>query len=131
MKNLKIGITGEAKAIVSENNTAIALGSGGVPVLATPAMIALMENAAMSSVSLYLPEGSSSVGTRIESSHVAATPLGMEVTARCELVEIDGKRLVFRVEAYDALGKIGEGTHERFIINVEKFMKKTEEKKNL
>lgn len=130
MENLKTGITGEAKTIVTETNTAIALGSGGVAVFATPAMIALMEKAALSSVAPYLPEGSSTVGIRIESTHSAATPLGMEVTARCELVEIDGKRLVFKVEAYDNFDKVGEGTHERFIINVEKFMKKNEEKKN-
>lgn len=130
MENLKVGITGEAKTIVSDNNTAIALGSGGVPVFATPSMIALMENAALSSVAEYLPEGSSTVGISITSSHISATPLGMEVIAKCELVEIDGKRLVFKVEAYDAVDKIGEGSHERFIINVEKFMKKNEEKKN-
>ncbi|PKM81408.1 MAG: thioesterase [Firmicutes bacterium HGW-Firmicutes-14] len=127
--SVKIGIKGEAKTAVNDKNTAIAHGSGGVPVFATPAMIALMENAALSSVEPYLPEGHTTVGIKISSSHVAATPVGMEVTARSELVEIDGKRLVFRVEAYDDADKIGEGTHERFIINSEKFMKRTEAKK--
>ncbi|TLM98057.1 thioesterase, partial [bacterium] len=129
MDALKTGILGEVKTVVSEKNTAITHGSGSVPVFATPAMIALMENAALSSVQLYLPEGHTTVGIKISSSHIAATPLGMEVTAKSELTEIDGKRLIFKVEAYDAKEKIGEGIHERFIINLEKFIKKNEEKK--
>lgn len=127
--SLKAGILGEAKTVVSDRNTAITHGSGSIPVFATPAMIALMENAALSSVQPFLPEGHTTVGIKITSSHIAATPLGMEVAAKSELLEIDGKRLVFKVEAYDAREKIGEGTHERFIINKEKFMKKNEEKK--
>lgn len=129
MDSLKAGILGEAKAVVSDKNTAITHGSGSIAVFATPAMIALMENAALSSVQPYLPDGHTTVGIKIASSHVAATPLGMEVTAKSELTEIDGKRLIFKVEAYDAKEKIGEGTHERFVINIEKFMKKNEEKK--
>lgn len=127
--SLKTGIIGEAKTVVSEKNTAIAYSSGSVPVFATPAMIALMENAALSSVQPYLPEGHTTVGIKISSSHSAATPVGMEVVAKSELVEIDGKRLVFTVTAFDAKDKIGEGTHERFIINEEKFLKKAQEKK--
>jgi len=127
--SINAGLAGEAKILVSDNNTAIAMGSGGVPVFASPSMIALMEKAALSSVAPYLPEGHTTVGIKISSTHTAATPLGMEVVARSELVEIDGKRLVFRVQASDRDGIIGEGTHERFIINTEKFMKKTEEKK--
>lgn len=130
MDSLKTGIIGETKTTVSDKNTAIAHGSGSVAVFATPAMIALMENAALSSVQPYLPEGHTTVGIKISSTHIAATPLGMEVTAKSELTEIDGKRLVFRIEAYDAKEKIGEGTHERFVINVEKFMKKIDEKKS-
>lgn len=130
MESLKVGITGEARTTVSENNTAATLGSGSIAVFATPAMIALMENAALSSVQDYLPEGSTTVGIKISSSHIAATPLGMEVTAKSELIEIDGKRLVFKVEAFDAVEKIGEGTHERFIINIDKFMAKNDDKKN-
>lgn len=129
MDALKTGMSGEVKTVVSDKNTAITHGSGSIPVFATPAMIALMENAALSSVQPYLPEGSTTVGIKISSSHIAATPLGMEVTAKSELTEIDGKRLVFKVEAFDAKEKIGEGTHERFVINIEKFMKKNEEKK--
>lgn len=126
---LKIGIIGEAKTIVSDKNIAITLGSGSVPVFATPAMIALMENAALSSVEPYLSEGQTTVGIKINSSHIAATPVGMEVVAKSELVEIDGKRLVFKVIATDAKEKIGEATHERFIINRENFMKRSEAKK--
>ena len=126
---LRTGILGEAKAIVTDKNTAITHGSGSIPVFATPAMIALIENAALTSVAAYLPEGSTTVGIRITSSHIAATPLGMEVTAKTELTEINGKRLVFTVEAYDGVEKIGEGVHERFIINIEKFMNKIQGKK--
>ena len=130
MEVLKVGITGEARITVSEKNTAATMGSGSITVFATPAMIALMENAALSSVQDYLPEGSTTVGIKISSSHIAATPLRMEVTAKSQLVEIDGKRLVFKVEAFDSVEKIGEGTHERFIINIDKFMAKNDGKKN-
>lgn len=125
-----IGIKGESKCLVSENNTAIAYGSGGVKVFATPAMIGLMENAALSLVQKYLPEVQSTVGTNINVSHIAATPIGMEVKAFAELIEIDGKKLIFKVEAYDEKDKIGEGIHERYIINLEKFMSKTNSKKD-
>ncbi len=128
--SLKTGIRGEAKTVVSDKNTAITHGSGSIPVFATPAMIALMENAALSSVEPYLPEGHTTVGIKINASHIAATPLGLEVTACSELTEIDGKRLVFKVEVSDAREKIGEGVHERFVINKEKFMQKNAEKKN-
>lgn len=129
MEGLKVGLIGEVKTLVSANNTAVAHGSGSVPVFATPAMIAQMESAALTSVAEFLPDGSSTVGIKIASSHIAATPVGLEVTAKSELIEIDGKRLVFKVEAYDPVEKIGEGIHERFIINVEKFMGKTDLKK--
>ncbi len=130
MENLQVGIIGESKTIVNDKNTAISLGSGGIPVFATPAMIALMENAALNSVSGFLPEGNSTVGIQINTSHIAATPVGMEVTAKSELVQIDGKKLTFKIEAFDEKEKIGEGVHERFVINVDKFMQKNEEKKN-
>ncbi len=122
--SLQTGLLGEIRVVVTERDTAIAHGSGGVPVFATPAMIALMENAALTSVARYLSEGNTTVGIKISSTHSAATPVGMEVTAKSELMEIDGKRLVFRVEAFDEVGRIGEGIHERFIINTDKFMKK-------
>lgn len=122
---LKIGITGKSEVLVDNSNTAKAMGSGDLEVFATPAMIALMEKAATLAVAECLPEGSSTVGTMINVKHIAATPVGMNVAARATLNQIDGKRLVFEVEAFDGKDKIGEGQHERFIINVEKFMART------
>lgn len=125
---LETGIKGEAKEVVSEKNSAKAMKSGELNVYATPSMIALMEQAAYKSVTAELEEGKGTVGTLMNVSHISATPLGMEVTAVSELVEIDRKRLVFKVEAFDERGKIGEGTHERFIIDNEKFQEKANNK---
>ncbi|MDQ0285371.1 putative thioesterase [Desulfofundulus luciae] len=122
---LKIGLRGKAVTRVTEENTALAYGSGGAKVFATPAMIGLMENAALSSVDPLLEPGQITVGIRVDVEHLAATPIGMEVVARSELVEIDGKRLVFRVEAHDEQELIGRGTHERFIVNQERFLSRT------
>ena len=97
-------------------------------VLATPKMIALMEKASMSAVDSYLDKGYTSVGTSIDVKHVSATPIGMKVDVKSELIKIDGKKLLFKVEAHDELGLIGEGTHERFIVDAEKFIKKAEDK---
>lgn len=124
------GITAKQTITVTEDKTAAVVGSGTLPVFATPAMIALMENTASNSVFGELEEGQGTVGTLINVKHVAATPVGMEVTCETKLVEVDRKRLVFEVKAYDAAGVIGEGMHERFIIDSEKFMAKTEAKKN-
>ena len=125
---LQTGIKGEIKEIVSEKNSAAAMKSGELNVYATPSMIALMEQAAYKSVAGELEEGMGTVGTLMNVSHISATPLGMEVTAKTELIEIDRKRLVFHVEAFDERGKIGEGTHERFIIDNRKFQEKTDNK---
>jgi fluoroacetyl-CoA thioesterase len=125
---LETGIKGEAKEVVSEKNSAKAMKSGELNVYATPSMIALMEQAAYKSVAAELEEGNGTVGTLMNVSHISATPFGMEVTAVSELVEIDRKRLVFKVEAFDERGKIGEGTHERFIIDNEKFQEKANNK---
>ena len=125
---LQTGIKGEVKEIVSENNSAAAMKSGELNVYATPSMIALMEQAAYKSVAGELEEGMGTVGTLMNVSHISATPLGPEVTAKTELIEIDRKRLVFHVEAFDERGKIGEGTHERFIIDNRKFQEKTDNK---
>ncbi|MCL6557932.1 MAG: thioesterase family protein [Firmicutes bacterium] len=122
---LKIGLRGEAVTRVTEENTALAYGSGEAKVFATPAMIGLMENAALSSVDPLLEPGQITVGIRVDVEHLAATPIGMEVVARSELVEIDGKRLVFRVEAHDERELIGRGTHERFIVTKERFLSRT------
>lgn len=126
---LKAGIAGKQSVMVTEEMTAKKLGSGELPVLATPKMIALMENTAYQSVAPYLEEGQGTVGTHISVKHLAATPVGMEVNIETELKEVDRKRLVFMVKAYDAAGCIGEGEHERFIIDNQRFLKKAEEKK--
>ncbi|MDI6707219.1 MAG: thioesterase family protein, partial [Bacillota bacterium] len=123
-------LNSKIETIVKEKDTAANFGSGGVEVFATPMMIGLMENAALSAVDLHLPKGYATVGTHLDVKHLAATPIGMKVYATAELIEIDGKRLVFKVEAYDEKEKIGEGMHERYIINLERFLDKTAEKKN-
>lgn len=126
---LTIGIKGTQTIKVTEENTAAAMGSGTLAVFATPAMIALMEKTAYLSVQDALDEGMGSVGTYLNVKHLAATPVGMQVTCESELVEIDSRRLVFTVKAYDETGLIGEGTHERFIVLNEKFLAKTNAKK--
>lgn len=127
--NLHTGLKAEKTEQVTQDNTAIKYGSGGVAVYATPAMIGLMEGTCLAAVDPHLPDGLATVGTSLNIKHTAATPVGMNVKACAELVEIEGKRLVFRVEAFDDKDKIGEGTHERFIIDLEKFIKKAEAKK--
>ncbi|MBR6352389.1 MAG: thioesterase family protein, partial [Firmicutes bacterium] len=117
---LKTGIKGHAELTVSEKYSAKAMGSGELDVFATPAMIALIEKAAWTSVAPELEEGRGTVGTKLDVSHIAATPLGMKVRCETELVEADGRRLVFRAEVYDEAGKVGEGVHERFIVDNEK-----------
>jgi len=123
------GIKGHQETIVTEANVATNVGSGKVKVYATPSMVALIEKAACLSIDPYLDAGQSSVGTKLEISHVAATPEGMKVWAESEVVEVDRRRIVFKVAAYDEKGLIGEGTHERFIIDIEKFVAKAEAKK--
>jgi fluoroacetyl-CoA thioesterase len=120
---LELGMTGEATTIVVHENTAAHVGAGGVEVFATPMMIALMEQAAWQSIADKLDPGYVTVGTRVNVRHLAATPLGQRVRATAELIEIDGRRLLFKVEAYDEQQKIGDGQHERFIVNLERFMK--------
>lgn len=124
---LEIGIKGKGTVLVERSNSARVMGSGTLDVFATPAMIALMEQTAWKSVAPYLAEGEGTVGTRLNISHDAPTPLGMDVTCESELIEIDGRRLVFEVVAKDAADTvIGKGRHERFIINEEKFQKKAD-----
>ncbi|GER81899.1 MAG: thioesterase family protein [Thermogemmatispora sp.] len=122
--SLQPGLKGEASTTVVHENTAAAVGAGGVEVFATPMMIALMENAAWQAVADFLEEGYVSVGTRVDVRHLAATPIGQRVHATAELVEVDGRRLVFRVEAYDEEKKIGEGIHERFIVHLQRFLER-------
>ena len=123
--SISVGAVGTASTVVTPENTAAAVGSGALPVFATPYMIALMENAACNAIADGLEEGQSSVGTKLDVSHDAATP----VTAKAELVEVDRRRLVFRVTAEDDAGPIGQGTHERFLIMADKFLAKAEAKK--
>lgn len=127
--SLEIGIKGRAETVVTAQNTADAVGSGLVPVFATPYMVALMENAAVNALTPHIDEGQGSVGTHLDISHDAATPIGMKVWAEAELTVVNGKALTFSVTAYDEAGVIGKGTHNRFIINVDKFLAKAEKKK--
>lgn len=126
---MEVGITGTKKVVVTENMTAQAMASGTLPVYATPCMVALMEDTAKDSVAAFLEEGCGTVGTLVNVKHLSATPVGMEVTCETKLTQVDRKRLVFEVKAYDAAGVIGEGTHERFIIENERFMEKAQAKK--
>lgn len=127
---LEAGIKGMQEVKVVESNTALAMGSGTLQVFATPSMIALMEETAWKSVAEHLEEGNGSVGIELNVKHVSATPLGMTVRCESELIEVDGRRLVFKVAAYDEAGLIGEGTHERFVVNNEKFQGKANSKGN-
>ena len=126
---LKVGIKGKYTITVDEAKLASSVGSGLIPVFATPYMIAIMECAASTSVAEAVGEGNVTVGTKLDVSHLAATPCGMEVYAESELIAIDGRKLVFKVEAYDEVEKIGEGIHERFIVGAEKFVAKCNTKK--
>lgn len=125
---LTIGTKGHLEQIVTEEVTADRIGSGLVKVFATPMMIALIEKTCNESVVPQLEAGQGTVGTLINVSHCAATPVGMKVWCDSELVEIDRRRLVFNVKAYDECGLIGEGVHERFVIDSQKFQRKAEEK---
>ncbi|MBO6089487.1 MAG: thioesterase family protein [Lachnospiraceae bacterium] len=126
---LELGLKGKQEAVVEEKYTAKALGSGGLDVLATPAMIALSEKTCLLSVQDYLEEGTSTVGTQVNMAHLAATPVGMKVTCESELIEIDRRRLKFSVVVFDEKEKIAEGTHERFIVDNMKFVEKANAKR--
>ena len=119
------GMKYTTKITVEEKDTAKTVGSGTLLVLATPKMIALMEEAAYKAIESGLEEGTSSVGTLMNVKHLAATPVGMEAYATATVTSVDGRKIEFMVEAYDEAGKIGEGTHERFIVAEKKFVEKT------
>lgn len=129
--NLKTGMCGKVETIVTDSNTASKFGSGKLEVFGTPAMVAIMEEAAVKAVDSYLPEGYLSVGIALDVKHIAATPPGMSVRAVAELEEIDGKKLTFKVEAFDSREKIGEGTHKRYIVELADFVKRAASKKGL
>ena len=125
---LRPGLTGSTEILVGTRDTAPHVGSGKVKVLATPVMVSLMEEAALNAVEGLLPSGHQTVGTRLDITHTAATPVGMRVTARAELTRIEGRRLVFSVSAADEKEVIGEGVHERIVINVARFDQRAQEK---
>ncbi len=129
---MQIGIKGKLERIVTEEMTAEHLSSGLLPVFATPCLIQFMEETSRRSVEPYLKEGESTVGTAVNIRHLASTFVGCKVTCESELVEVDRRRLVFTVKVYDEKELLGEGTHERFVIDNQKFLSKLEEKrKNL
>lgn len=128
MTELKTGLVGRAETIVTESNTATAIGSGALPVFSTPHMIALMENASMNAIAPCLEDGQGSVGTKIDVAHVAATPMGMTVRAESTITRIEGRMLSFEVRAWAGDELIGEGTHQRCIIYNQRFMEKTQAK---
>lgn len=124
MMSVTVGLKGRAETVVNDTNTAQAACSGALPVFGTPFMCALMEEASWKSIASCLEEGQSTVGTRLNVSHDSATPVGMKVWAESEVIEVDGKRLVLKVSAYDEKGLIGQGTHERFIVTNQRFLAK-------
>lgn len=126
--NVTVGMKMEIEKRVDSSDTAMHFGSGTVSVLATPVMIGWMENCALHTVSDILPKGYDTVGTFVEVSHKAATPVGMNVRIIAEVIEISGKIITFSVKAYDAIDKIGEGTHKRAIVEVKKFIERTNSK---
>ena len=129
MEEIVPGLVGEIEMVVREKNTARHLGSGNVAVLATPEMIRLMERAAVAAVDHLLPDGYRTVGVAVDVRHLAATPVGMRVHAQAELTAVEGRKLAFRVEAFDEVEKIGEGVHRRVIIDVERFKERVEAKR--
>lgn len=127
---LQVGIKGCQETIVTERDTAESMLSGMLPVYATPSLIAFMEYTAFSSVHSLLEPGLTTVGSRIDVKHISASPVGMNIKCISELIEIDGRRLVFKVEASDDFGPIGEGIHERFIIDIDRFINKLKKSVN-
>lgn len=125
---MEVGLKNTKTVKVEYNMTAASLGSGLLPVFATPYLVAMIEATCKDSVQPYLPEGSGTVGTKVEVEHLAPSVVGTELTFKSELIEIDRRKLVFVAEAYNKTGLVGRGRHERFIIDNEKFMKKAEER---
>lgn len=118
---VEVGLEGDVEAEVTENMTAAAVGSGLVPGLSTPSLVGLMEGAAVQAISAHLQPGTSTVGSRLDITHLAPTPVGMRVKSHAVLEEIDGRRLVFRVSVSDEIGEVGAGVHERYLIDLARF----------
>jgi predicted thioesterase len=127
---IPVGLVSEASVVVDEHLLATAMGSGSVVVYATPAMIALMEAAAVSALAPALPADQSSVGIGLDVKHLAATPLGQKVRARAEVVRVQGKRVTFQVQAWDEHELIGKGTHVRYVIDVARFTQRVQAKRD-
>ena len=128
LTRLRVGLTGSATLVVGVEHTAPSIGSGLVPVLATPVMINLMEQAALAAAEHLLPEGHQSLGIHLDVRHFAATPVGMDVSATAELIAIDDRTLTFRVAARDEKEPIGDGTHQRVVVNVARFDQRVQRK---
>lgn len=128
-ENLRKGMTGEAQVAVTLNNTAAAMGSGAVPVFATPALAALVEAAALDALKDALGDDQTSVGVYLDLQHQAATPVGLTVRAEARLANIEGRRLTFRFAAFDDVEQIGAGTHQRMIVDIERFLSRTAAKR--
>ncbi len=128
LSNLKIGLKGSAELLVGVEHTAPRVGSGLVPVLATPVMINVIEAAALAAIEHLLPAGHQSLGIHLDVRHFAATPIGMYVRATSALIGIEGRTLTFRVEAHDEKEPIGEGSHERVVVNVARFDQRVQKK---
>lgn len=124
--SIEVGLKGRAETTVTPENTAQAVGSGLVPVFGTPFMIALMENAAVNALQSCLGAGEGSVGTQLQIAHTAATPIGMKVWANSVVTGVEGKKITFEVTAFDEAGEIGHGTHERFLIQTDRFLTKAQ-----
>jgi fluoroacetyl-CoA thioesterase len=124
------GLSAEVEITVSENKTAAHLGSGSMPVYATPALVALMESTAVRALDGHLPPGQTTVGGQIDLRHLAATPVGMQVRAYAELVDVQGSKLNFRIQAWDEAEQIGEASHVRFLVDAAAFMDKASTKGN-
>lgn len=122
---ITVGMKGEVFSEVEREDTALEVGSGSLLVYATPCMVALMEGAACEAIAEALPEEKTSVGTELTISHISATPVGLEVRAIAEVIAVEGPVVIFKVEAFDEKGKIGEGTHKRAVITTQRFLDKT------
>ncbi len=130
MENLQPGLIGESSQVVTDQLTAALYGSGLVPAFATPAMVALMENASVAAIQKHLGAGQTSVGVEVNVKHLAATPVGMRGRARSEVTAVDGRRVSFKVEAWDEREKIGEGTHQRVIVDDARFKERMAQKRS-
>ena len=128
MDQITPGLTGTAEMVVGTSDTAPRIGSGHIAVLATPKMISLMEEAALAAVEHLLPEGKQSLGTRVDISHLAATPVSMTVTAEAEVVAVEGRKVAFTLRAHDGMDLIGEGRHERVVVTAAAFQARIDEK---